>query len=328
MHSLPGRGQASRARPTIRETGSHECASNRRDLAGIYPGSPIHCCDEEFTTPQRRGADLAVPKPREVSISSVKFERYKAFRSFSISLQRVNILVGPNNCGKSTIIRAFRVLDIALRQARRRNAQRISYNGHTSWGHRLSEDRLPISLENIHTDYEDTDAKVTFRCSNGNLLILVFPPDGGCFLIPDAQGRDCRTPGNFKNRFPIDIQVVPELGPLEDEEILLAEETVRRGTLYAPCFPPLSQLLAFIPTGFQRIRRISFTNMANHEHTTSRAASGTSRSVGAVVPEIDDVLPRRSHDTGDLLVWLWVSNLVSTVDRYLAWTKLHDVDCR
>ena len=227
MHSLRGRGQAGQARPTIRETESPECASNRRDLPSICPGSPIHCCDEKFTTPQRRGADLAVPKPREVSISSVKFERYKAFRSFSISLQRVNILVGPNNCG--TIIRAFRVLDIALRQARRRNAQRISYNGHTSWGHRLSEDRLPISLENIHTDYEDTDAKVTFRCSNGNFLILVFPPDGGCFLIPDAQGRDCRTPGNFKNRFPIDIQVVPELGPLEDEEILLAEETVRRG---------------------------------------------------------------------------------------------------
>ena len=207
----------------------HGGASNRRGLPGICPGSPIHCCDEEFTTPQRRGADLAVPKPREVSISSVKFERYKAFRSFSISLQRVNILVGPNNCGKSTIIRAFRVLDIALRQARTRRAQRISYNDHTLWGHRLSEDRLPISLENIHTDYEDTDAKVTFRCSNGNFVILVFPPDGGCFLIPDAQGRDCRTPGNFKNRFPIDIQVVPELGPLEDEEVLLAEETVRRG---------------------------------------------------------------------------------------------------
>lgn len=172
---------------------------------------------------------MAVPKSREVSISSVKFERYKAFRSFSISLQRVNILVGPNNCGKSTIIRAFRVLDIALRQARARRAQQISYNGHTSWGHRLSEDRLPISLENIHTDYEDTDAKVTFRCSNGNFLILVFPPDGGCILIPDAQGRDCRTPGHFRNRFPIDIQVIPELGPLEDEEILLAEETVRRG---------------------------------------------------------------------------------------------------
>ena len=172
---------------------------------------------------------MAVPRPQEVNISSVKFERYKALRSFSISLQRLNILVGPNNCGKSTIIRAFRVLDIALRQARARRAQRIPYDGHIVWGHRLSEERLPISVENVHTDYENTDANVTFRLSNGNSLVLVFPSDGGCILVPDAQGRDCRTPGHFRNCFPIDIQVVPELGPLEDEETVLAEGTVRRG---------------------------------------------------------------------------------------------------
>ena len=172
---------------------------------------------------------MAVSPPKDVNITSVRFERYKALRSFSVSLQRMNILVGPNNCGKSTIIRAFRVLDTALRQARARRAERIPYNGHFVWGHRLSEERLPISLENVHTDYEDTDAKVTFRCSNGNLLVLVFPLDGGCLLVPDTQGRDCRTPGRFKSCFPIDIQVVPELGPLEDEETVLADNTVRRG---------------------------------------------------------------------------------------------------
>ena len=172
---------------------------------------------------------MAIPQPQEVKITSVKFERYKALRSFSISLQRMNILVGPNNCGKSTIIRAFRILDAGLRQARARRSEPVSYNGNHVWGHRLSEERLPVSLENVHTDYEDTDARITFRCSNGNRLVLVFPSDGGCILVPDAQGRDCRTPGRFRNCFPIDIQIVPELGPLEDEEFVLAEGTVRRG---------------------------------------------------------------------------------------------------
>ena len=172
---------------------------------------------------------MAVLQPQDVNITSVRFERYKALRSFSVSLQRMNILVGPNNCGKSTIIRAFRVLDLALRQARAKRAERISYDGHLVWGHRLSEERLPISLENVHTDYEETDARITFRCSNGNSLVLVFPAGGGCILVPDAGGRDCHTPGHFRNRFPIDIQVVPELGPLEDEESVLTEDTIRRG---------------------------------------------------------------------------------------------------
>lgn len=164
--------------------------------------------------------------------------------------------MGPNNCGKSTIIRAFRVLDIALRQARARRAQRILYNDHIVWGHRLSEERLPISVENIHTDYEDTDAKVTFRLSNGNLLILVFPSDGGCILLPDAQGRDCRTPGHFRNCFPIDIQVVPELGPLEDEEIVLAEDTVRRGLSTHRASRHFRNYWHWYPQGFDEFARL------------------------------------------------------------------------
>ncbi|HSU83606.1 MAG TPA: AAA family ATPase, partial [Thermoanaerobaculia bacterium] len=43
-----------------------------------------------------------------VTITSVEFRNFKAFSHFSISLQSLNILVGPNNCGKSTILGAFR----------------------------------------------------------------------------------------------------------------------------------------------------------------------------------------------------------------------------
>lgn len=51
-------------------------------------------------------------------ITSVKFSHYKAFQDFSVSLERFNILVGPNNSGKSTILGAFRILAEALRKVR------------------------------------------------------------------------------------------------------------------------------------------------------------------------------------------------------------------
>lgn len=141
----------------------------------------------------------------------------------------MNVLVGPNNSGKSTIIRAFRILEVALRQARTKKATRIQMEDRTDWGYRVSERVIPVSLENVHTDYEATHARVSFRCGNGNLLNLVFPPDGGCILFPDAQGKQCHTPGRFRNLFPVSIQTIPELGPLEDEEKILAEHTVRQG---------------------------------------------------------------------------------------------------
>ena len=85
-----------------------------------------------------------------------------------------------------------------------------------------------IRIENVHTDYEETDSSITFRLSNNNKLQLFFPVEGGCFLIPLTDPPVIRTPSEFKKAFPITIGIVPILGPVEHEEDLLNEETVRK----------------------------------------------------------------------------------------------------
>ena len=162
------------------------------------------------------------------TFTSVKFYNFKAFQNFSISLRNMNILVGPNNCGKSTVISAFRILEVGLRQAFFRRAIQIpSYRGEYTYGHRIPVEHIPVAIENVHTDYEEIDSRIEFRISNGNKLILHFPIDEGCFLSWDTRG-DIRTPGLLKRAFPIQIQVIPVLGPLEHEEIVRTEETVKR----------------------------------------------------------------------------------------------------
>jgi hypothetical protein len=52
------------------------------------------------------------------SRSSTGDRSRKAFREFSLSLDRFNILVGPNDAGKSTIVGAFRILAEGLRRER------------------------------------------------------------------------------------------------------------------------------------------------------------------------------------------------------------------
>ena len=54
----------------------------------------------------------------QVHFTFVRFHRYKAFRDYSISLHHFNILVGPNNSGKSTVLGAFRILAEGIRKAR------------------------------------------------------------------------------------------------------------------------------------------------------------------------------------------------------------------
>src|SRR5664280_868237 len=115
-------------------------------------------------------------------ITSITFAHYKAFSSFSLELHEFNVLVGPNNSGKSTIIGAFRILHEGLRKARSKSPDRVAIDGVVSPGYRLNIEDLPVAAENIFHDYDESrPAEVTFSLSNGNVLRLHFPERGLCF---------------------------------------------------------------------------------------------------------------------------------------------------
>ena len=164
----------------------------------------------------------------EVRISSVKFKNFKALSDYSVSLAETNILVGANNAGKSTVISAFRILDVALRRARRLKAERVPLpDGKFGLGHRIPEQQISVSLENVATNYNGEDSSVEFRLTNKNKLSLFFPSDGGCILHWESEGPLITTTLRFKSAFPIVIQIVPVLGPLEHEEAYVSEDTVK-----------------------------------------------------------------------------------------------------
>ena len=129
-----------------------------------------------------------------MTITSVKFTNFKALRDYSVSLKSVNILVGPNNCGKSTVLSAFRVLEYALRIANARRATRVvNYEGHPTNGHIVPENNLPISIENVHTDYTEESSKIEFKIGNSKSLTLFFSNEGGCVLYWNTAGRPTRS---------------------------------------------------------------------------------------------------------------------------------------
>jgi hypothetical protein len=163
-------------------------------------------------------------------ITSIKFDNYKALSDYSIALHGVNVLVGPNNCGKSTIIGAFRLLDLGLKKARSKKAEYVSIGDEKFiYGFNLDESEASISLENVSTDYNHNSSSIVFRVSNGNRLILFFPNKEECvFTWENTEGK-IDTPGKFREAFPINIQVVPVLGPIEHEETVLTNDTIKSG---------------------------------------------------------------------------------------------------
>jgi energy-coupling factor transporter ATP-binding protein EcfA2 len=163
-----------------------------------------------------------------VRIRRIDFANFKALSTYSLSLHDVNILVGPNNSGKSTVIGALRALDAAIRATRSRAPARLHVGAEVYVGYRIPEDSVPISLENVQTDYNGAESRVTFILNNGNSLVLIFPTDGGCVLVPIFEGGVVNSAAVFKREFPINLIIVPVLGPVEHRE-----QRRERGTVVA-----------------------------------------------------------------------------------------------
>ena len=192
-----------------------------------------------------------------MSITSVRFWNFKALRNYSVSIHEMNILVGPNNCGKSTILSAFRVLEQALRTARSKRSWPVTtHSGSRSTGHYLAPDTVPISLENVHSDYDEIDSRIEFRYSSGNKIYIFFPIDGGTTMYWETKGRSFTAPSAFRRAFPDDIQTIPILGPVEPNEPILADQTVKRAAGTPRASRHFRNYWWKYPDGFDNFRRL------------------------------------------------------------------------
>jgi AAA15 family ATPase/GTPase len=80
--------------------------------------------------------------------TAVKFQNFKSLRDFTIHLKGMNVLVGPNNAGKSTVLDAFRVLMVAHKYASRRIPSPLQVNDQAIVGYDIPTAQIPISLAN------------------------------------------------------------------------------------------------------------------------------------------------------------------------------------
>src|SRR5660398_229904 len=153
------------------------------------------------------------------TITSVRFRNFKAFKTFSISLRDFNVLVGPNNSGKSTILDAFRILSEGIRKANSKSPEFIRTYNMNERGYLIGLEDLPIATENVFTDYNDEEpAVIDFRISNGNILRLSFIQLNHCRLVCVTIRKLEINSSDFKKEFKLRIGFVQLLVPLERKE--------------------------------------------------------------------------------------------------------------
>lgn len=189
--------------------------------------------------------------------TGITFKNYKALKRFSVTLNEFNVLVGPNNAGKSTIVGAFRILSEGMRKAGARKPQYIDIPSIKSMGYHVPLEDLPISTENIFTNYDDSEpAIIEFKLSSGSELKLVFPKKELCYLVCNPKGKPVRTPSEFKKTYDASVGFVPVLGPVEHNEPLYQKEAARLALLTHRASRNFRNIWHHYPDEFDQFREL------------------------------------------------------------------------
>jgi len=164
-----------------------------------------------------------------VQVKSIEFRDYKAFGSFKISCRAKNVLVGPNNAGKSTALDALRVTFDILRNIRRRNSELRSHGQDgvcPTW--RIPTTAVQTDLRYCVHNFGDGKAYIVVKLDNGNSLTIEMSNGDPliCYLKTEITPRI--NTSFLKDQFPLDLTIVPTLSPLEQNEELVKQETVDR----------------------------------------------------------------------------------------------------
>ena len=164
-------------------------------------------------------------------ISEISLKNFKQFDEFRIRCRKDNIFAGPNNAGKSTALDALRVCADVLRYARRRNPTLRSMKDTSVCAYYEIEHRLiSIPIVNTSRNYNDDDSELVIRHSNGNILHVFLNREKPARVYLKTEAPAPRSSTQFGKMFPLDIIVVPTLGPFEENEVYLTDKTIQ-GTL-------------------------------------------------------------------------------------------------
>ena len=136
----------------------------------------------------------------------------------------MNILVGPKQFWEIHCDRRISSSFCGIKESGASRNPEFHRNPRFTWGYRIPRASLPITLENAQTDYQDVEATVTFRLTNGNRLRLSFTSDADdCILYPVTAEGEKVTRAKFNRQFPISLLVVPVLGPVDNREKIVKE---------------------------------------------------------------------------------------------------------
>ncbi|MCP9491205.1 MAG: AAA family ATPase [Solirubrobacteraceae bacterium MAG38_C4-C5] len=165
-------------------------------------------------------------------LTALRIENFRKFENFQVDFAQRNLLVGPNNAGKSTVIEALRLVSILVNRF-----GSLNFEAPPEWLEGLEAARgvspstrgldFDLGRETFH-HYAEPPAILEATFSGGGRVRLYVGPGAEIFaVIRDGDGGEVTTKREAKS-FELDrIGIQPQVGPLARHERPLADRYVK-----------------------------------------------------------------------------------------------------
>lgn len=165
-----------------------------------------------------------------VSIRALSVVNFKGFSSYRLNLKPgLNLLVGPNSAGKSTLLSGLRLYEACARYAMRVKPHGSSvHEGRSVISYPVPTAGFEILHESVSHEFRGKPSRLTVELSNRAKLTIVWThTDPPFFYVESSPGIQPRTVSDVRRAL-IAPAVVPSMAPLEQEEQVLSPEYVKK----------------------------------------------------------------------------------------------------
>jgi energy-coupling factor transporter ATP-binding protein EcfA2 len=167
-------------------------------------------------------------------LSEIRLQNFRCFEDHSVSLRPCTVVVGKNNAGKSTLVDALRLISIA---SSRYLALGIHNPPKWGWDHipkrevgvAPSIDGMEFNTQNLFHRYGASPAIITAIFQSGSSLKIYIGPEGALHAVLfDQAGKVMRTRAQAREGAWERVEIMPQVAPVERNEVVLSPDHVRR----------------------------------------------------------------------------------------------------
>lgn len=162
-------------------------------------------------------------------IKEIELKNYRCFANSKIVYKDLNILVGKNNAGKSSMIEALRMVAYASQKATStvyKDAPSDLNISRREKGIKIDVEKLKIDLRGIVYLYEEKIATINACFDDGCKIVIVANKEVAYAFLYGPDGKNIKSKAKAEKYGFAKIGILPQIGLIKENEKKLAEDTV------------------------------------------------------------------------------------------------------